>query len=443
MVGWRILGILVLWLVPLQTGRAQTYDLTETCRAGDCFRLRLELNLSGEIRINKDGKPTPLKLEAAAVHEFPERTLSVGAGGLPEKTARVYEKAQAAFVVEGNKSERTLRSERKLVVAQRLKDQPLAYSPAGPLTREEVELTSEHFDTLSLTGLLPGKPVTAGETWKVSNTVAQALCNFEGLTEQNLMCKLEEVKDQTARVTLTGSATGIELGALVKLTVEATYLFDLNAKHLTRLDWKQKDERDQGPGSPASSVQSSLVLTRTAIDQPPTLSDVALVSVPEGFEPPPIMTQLEYHDAKTRFDMLYGRQWQTVSQTDEHLVLRLIDRGDFVAQATITPWTKAEKGQHLTPDEFRQAMEQTPCWQAQQELQAGEVPSEGGRWVYRISTLGELDGTKVIQNFYLIAGPNGDQVVMVFTMSPKQADRLGTGDLALAANISFPNKPPE
>ena len=60
----------------------------------------------------------------------------------------------------------------------------------------------------------------------------------------------------------------------------------------------------------------------------------------------------------------YARDWQTVSKSDEHLVLRLMERGDFVAQLTITPWTRAEKGKHLTADEFRQAMSQTPGWEA-------------------------------------------------------------------------------
>jgi hypothetical protein len=398
------------------------------------------MKLSGEIKVSKDGKRVPLKLEATAVHEFPERILSVGSSGLPDKSARIYEKARATILVDGEKSERLLRPDRKLLVAQRSKDQPLVYSPAGTLTREELELTSEHFDTLFLIGLLPGKEVAIGEIWKVSNPVAQAVCNFEGLTEQNLTCKLEEVKDQLARVSLTGSATGIDLGALVKLTIEATYTYDLSAKRLTRLEWKQKDERDQGPASPASSVQSSTLLTRNSIEQPASLSDVALVPVPEGFELPPTLTQLDYRDAKARFQMIYSRDWQTVSQTDEHLVLRLIERGEFVAQVTITPWTKGEKGQHLTPDEFRQAMAETPGWEVERENEAGEVPCDGGRWLYRISTLGQLDGSKVVQNFFLLAGPNGDQVVVAFTMTPKQAERLGTRDLSLATGIDFPSK---
>jgi hypothetical protein len=438
MAAWRTLGVVVVVLASARVGWGQTYTLSENLQAGDCFRVHLDMKLSGQIKVHKDEKAVVLKQEATAVHEFPERVLNVGAGGLPEKTARVYEQAKASIAIDRDRSERVLRPARSLIVAQRYKDQPLAYCPVGALMREELELTGEHFDTLCLTGLLPGKAVAVGETWNVTNAVAQALCGFEGLTAQTLVCKLEAVEDQVARVSVAGTATGIDTGALAKLTIEASYQFSLKAGRLTQLVWQQKDERDQGPASPATSMSITTSLTRTPIDQPASLSDEALVSVPEGFTPPVPLTQLEHHDPKGRFDLVYSRDWQSVAHDDEHLVLRLVERGDFVGQVTLTPWTKAEKGKHLTPEEFHQAMDQTPGWEAEQELQAGEVPADRGRWIYRISALGKLDGSKVMQNFYLVAGPEGDQVVLVFTMTPKEADRLGTRDLSLASSVELP-----
>src|SRR5262249_43139239 len=109
-----------------------------------------------------------------------------------------------------------------------------------------------------------------------------------------------------------------------------------------------------------------------------------------------------------------------------------------VAQATITPWAKTPPGKHMSGEDFAQAMAETPGWEQDQVLQAGEVPAEGGRWVYRISALGELDGLKVMQNFYLVAGPGGEQVVVAFVMTPAQAQKLGTRDLTLVGSIDFP-----
>jgi hypothetical protein len=434
---WRVLGAVVFLLARAPAGRAETYNLAEAVKAGDCFQLQLEMKLTGELRVFKGGTTVPFKLEATCRHTFPERVLAVGTSGAVEKTARVYEAAQAVIKAGEDRSERTLRPERRLVVVQRHKDQTLAYSPAGTLTREELDLTGGHFDTLALAGVLPGKAVAVGDTWKVPSGVVQALCNFEGLTEQALTGKLEGAQDQVATFSLTGTAAGIDLGALVKLTIQATGRFDLKTGRLVALDWKQKDERDQGPISPATVVESTTTLSRKVIEQPASLSDVALVSVPPDEVPGP-MLQLDYRDPKGRFGLLHGREWHQVAATGEHVVLRLMDRGDFVAQVTLTPWTPAAKGKHLSPEEFKAAMNETSGWRPEKELQAGEVPSSDGHWVYRYSVLGQLDGVAVLQNFYLVAGPGGEQVVLAFTMTPKQVDKLGARDLSLVGSLEVP-----
>src|SRR5262249_46925569 len=151
-----------------------------------------------------------LPLEASGTLDLTEKILAVTPDQLAEKVARQYEKARATITVEKDRSERTLRPARRLIVAQRHKDTPLVYAPAGSLTREETDLTGSHLDTLFLTGLLPSKAIEVGETWKVPSHVVQALCNFEGLTEQDVTGKLEEDRDQTATLSFTGSAAGID-----------------------------------------------------------------------------------------------------------------------------------------------------------------------------------------------------------------------------------------
>jgi len=434
---WQTLaGVALLVAAPAQ---AKDYTLAEDLKPGDCFRVRLTLKLTGQMRFQRDGKPVPVALSAAAEHEFSERVLAPGNAGMAEKVARFYDKAAATISVGKDRTERGLRPEHRLSVAQRYKDIPLVFCPNGPLSRQELELTSEHFDTLHLAGLLPGKAGSVGTTWKVANSVAQALCNFEGLTEQDLTCKLEQVNEKEARVSVKGTATGIDVGAQVKMTVDAVYRFDLSAGRLVWLEWKQKDEREQGPASPATTVETTTTLTRSPIAQPASLGDEALTRVPKGEEVPPQMLQLDYQDTKGRFDLLYGREWHIVSRSDEHTVMRLMDRGDFVAQVTITPWTPAPKGKpHLSAEEFKKAMNETAGWQPNTEIQAGEVPTEQGRWVYRLSMQGHLDGLEVVQHFYLVAHEDGRQVVLAFTMTPKQAERIGTRDLSLVGSLDFP-----
>jgi hypothetical protein len=436
---WSLISVASVLLIG-RTGQAQTYSLTEAPLAKTAFRYKIELDLTGEIKVQKDGKQVSLKQSATATHDFFERVLDVDTVGLAEKNARFYQTAKVVLSLADEKSERTLPANRCLMVAQRYKDRTVTYCPNGPLTREQRDVT-EHFDTLSLTGLLPGKAVPVGDTWKLSSAVVHALCQFDGLTEQNLTCKLEQVKDDVAQVSLTGSASGIESGAFIKQTIRGTYRFNLKAQRLTELEWKQTDERDQGPASPAANLTATTKLTRSSIAIPEELNEVALVPVPEGKTPPEGMLLLAYRDHKERYELLYSRDWQMVGRTDEHLVLRLIDQGDFVAQATITPWKSTPPGKHLTGKEFQEAMAVTPNWQQSEVLQSEEVKAPEGRWVYRVAALGELDGLKVMQYFYLIASTTGgQQVVVSFTLTPAQAQKLGSRDLSLIHSLKFPGE---
>jgi hypothetical protein len=51
-----------------------------------------------------------------------------------------------------------------------------------------------------------------------------------------------------------------------------------------------------------------------------------------------------------------------------------------------------------------------------------------------------MDGVPALQNYFVVAGPNGDQAIVLFTMNPKQADKLGSRDLSLVGAIEFPPK---
>jgi hypothetical protein len=434
--GWLVLGALAF---VASEGPAQTCDLTEPVKVGDCFDIQLKMKVEGTLNVKRDSTPVKLPLQADAQHHFSERVLAVTPGGVTEKAARNYSSARILIHILRDRMEHSLRPDRRLIVAQRHKDECLVYSPAGALTRQELDLTQRHFDTLFIMGLLAGKQVGVGDTWAVAPHVAQAMGNYEGVVESDLTGKVARIDEAVAVFSVSGKVTGVDSGALVKSTVEATGKFDRATHCLVELEWKQKDDREQGPVSPASSFESVNHVVRKKIDQPEQLNDVALISVPEGYEPPLPMTQLEHSDAKGRFSLLHLRNWHIVGQTDNHIVFRLLDRGSFIAQATIAPWKSADPGKHMTPEEFIEQVNKTPNWQpAETPLQAGEVPSTDKRWIFRYSTLGQLAGEEVLQNFYLVAAPTGEQVAVTFTLTPKQAEKLAAADLSFVGNLTVP-----
>jgi hypothetical protein len=413
---------------------AQPVNLAEKAASGDRAKYTVALDLKGDLIFDVEGKQASARLEARARHIFTERTLSV-ADGMPAASARLYAEAAAVASVGGEKSDRTLPADRRLVVARRNPDGLFCFAPAGPLTRDELDLVTEHFNPQCLAGLLPGKAVNVGDTWAVSPLAVHTACLFDALVKSQLVGKLTAVKDGVATFAVEGTAEGVENGARVVLTVTATGTFDATAGRVTTLTWKQKDEREQGPVSPASRVEATVTLKRDSAELPKELADEAVAKLPAG-EPPASLTALRHTDPRGQYTLVYPRDWHVTGQTDSHLVLRLMERDTFLAQATVGLWKKAEAGKHSPADEFKKAASETRGWMQTKVLEEGEVPVGSG-WLYRLTAEGKMDSMPVVQTFYLLAGPGGDQVAVTVVMRPEQAKAVGTRDLDLVKAINF------
>jgi hypothetical protein len=419
--------------------RADGILLAETPKEGECFRIATETQVAGTLKVTRDGKPVSLKINAKNEHVFAERVLSADKA-VARKSARFYQTAAAHATVDGERVERTLAANRRLIVAQRTSDALFCYSPVGPLTRPDLEVVSEHFDTLHLTGILPGKEAGIGETWKIDNLVAQSLCLFDGLISHDLTAKLKEV-GPTAVITIEGTAKGIENGAMATLTISATVRFDTAKKRIVGLEWKQKDSRDQGPITPAAELETTTNLKRELLDRTPAeLADTVAAAILTDDDPPSTLKHLLHRDPKGRYQLLHARDWYVVGQTDNHLIMRLLERGDFVAQATITSWENAGPGKHMSPTDFEKLAASGGTWKLEQITDRTDVPTDADRWAYRISGRGELDGSPVVQAYYVVANSAGDQIVVTFTMRPPSASRIGTRDLELVNALDFPKK---
>jgi hypothetical protein len=425
-------------------GEQEKIELKEKTAVGDQYRVELAMQLTGQLQIRNGDKTINLQLIASATHRFPERVLGLddlGDQGRPVRVARHYDEAKATISVQGENSQRTLRPDRRFQVAQRMKDETVTYSPVGPMTREELELTGEHLDVLMLSGLLPAGPVAMGESWTVPNSTAQALTGVDGLVSQDLRCKLQNVDAGQARVSLFGSVTGISRGAEVKISVEGTYLFDCKLSRIVSVEWKQKDERNQGPVTPASKMETTTTVKRTFGTGPfEALLDGVVATVPA--EPGPEHLLLTYRDAKGRCEFHHDRGWHVISQNERQAVLRCLERGELIGQLNVTPWTKAKPGEHLTPEELRKHIDDSPGFSVDQVLQSGQVRADDGLWAYRLSVIGTADEVRLMQNYYAVADPQGRQAILTFTTEVPLAEKFAERDLSIVGTVSFPESRP-
>jgi len=146
---------------------------------------------------------------------------------------------------------------------------------------------------------------------------------------------------------------------------------------------------------------------------------------------------LRYSDPDGKYSFTYPREWHVIGRTSEHLVLRLLDKNEFVAQATISGWKKAEAGKHTPAAEFKETVSKVMSWEPEGIVQDGELPMEEGRWMYRVAMKGKQEGVAVVQNFYLIAAANGEQAAVSVMVPQDKIAKLATKDVELLKTLEL------
>ncbi len=429
--------MLVVLLSSTGTLLAQKVMLGETVKPGDCFQYELGLTLSGKMKLDREGKQQDLTVRGQAKHTFTDRIENTNSSGAAGKVYRVYEVAKSAHTVGGDGSKRELTKEHRLIGVVRNDRSTVHFSPTGPLTREELELVAQHFDSLAVTSLLPGKELSVNDTWTVSSEAVQQACLFDGLIKHDVKGTLTGVKDGVATWTLAGSAEGLDTGATARVTITATGTFDVTSARLTSLEWEQADDRDLGPASPAMEVQAKITLKRTALGKEPAeLNADARTKLP-GDKIPEALLRLQLDDANNDYVLNYSRDWTVIGRASTHTVLRLLQTGDFVGQATVTNWSRAGKGEHNKAADFVAAINKTPGWEALEVISDGEQKAAPGTWRHCYSVKGKRDGATVVQTFYFIAGPNGQQLLVTFLSAPDKTAELAKREQEFIDGLTF------
>ncbi len=422
--------------IPNSLAKAETVLLAEDSDRVRIFDESIQLSLSGQITVDRDGKEDKLPLEAKARHNYTERLSPTGRPA----AMRIYREAVSVSAVSGEQVTKKLAKERCGIF--------VVSSPAGtdhfslhsPLTRDEYELISEHFDTRFISDFLPGKEQSIGDSWAIPSQVAQAICHFDGIVKHDLKATLVALQGGMAEITIAGTADGVEHGSVVNVSVSARMTFDTAKRAITKIEWTQSDSRKQGPISPTMEAKVTISVTRTPVKEPSKELAELEANWPKDGKVPELMTQLRLAH-KGGYEFVHPRDWHVVVNDDKHLVMRLLQRGEYLAQATFALWkpSAAAADRKAAIAEFVEATKKQPGWQPVKVQENGFLPGEAGRERYRISAIGKQDEQDVIQTFYLI--PGADQYLAVATIcNTGMIEKVGTKDAALVSAIEWSNK---
>ncbi len=419
--------------------------LVEVDRVGDVARVKVGLKAEGTFRPapppGSKEEPRPLALKVESRLEFFDKVAAVGADGAASRSVRWVTQAGAAINGEIRPASSVLRAELARLVAEPRKGQVVVTSTGGPLTRSELELVQGVGDPLAFPALLPATEVKVGSQWTVGADAARAVTGYDALASNGLEATVESIDAEKAVVGLKGKIRGATLGGDGTIECEGTFTFDRKANRVSRLELKRAEVRKPGQIEAGLDIKSTLTVERAAAEAPAELADSAL----EGLELDKSLPEREllvYQSPSGKFELLHDRDWHIYWDDTRLAVLKRLKDGALTAQCNLAAGPNAGKGRHQDPGQFRDDVKKALGARFRGILAEGEVEgADAGNYRYRVAAQGQDGEVGILWYYYLLAGPDGDQVVATFTLGIPEQKRFGDQDLRLIGSFEWKERP--
>jgi hypothetical protein len=237
-------------------------------------------------------------------------------------------------------------------------------------------------------------------------------------------------------VRLAGVIRGAALGGEGAITCGGSFTFDRKAGRIDRLSLEREEARKPGPVEAGLEIKSTLNVDRRGVETPAELADAVLTALPSS--PQPELEELEFSPPEGKYTLRHDRDWHIFAEDTRQAVLKWLDHGETMAQCNLAVGPNAGKGRHQDLGQFRDDIRRALGPRFDRVLAAEEVdgPPEGG-FRYRVAVRGHEGNVGVLWYYYLIAGPEGDQLLVTFTLGVAQAKAFADQDLRLIGTLQW------
>ena len=151
------------------------------------------------------------------------------------RSVRDYQKVSAAVKVGEGKFEPTLRPEHRLIGVEAGKQTAVLFSPAGNLTRDELDAIDIPGNSLLVDRMLPDKPVAVGDTLAAFRTTdGRPVGVGRGGQEQRPAARSRKLPTRWPASSSPGKWKGPSTASRRRSRCRGKYRFDLRSK---RIDW--------------------------------------------------------------------------------------------------------------------------------------------------------------------------------------------------------------
>jgi hypothetical protein len=351
------------------------------------------------------------------------------------RDARLYRTANAQIRVGESNQASQLSTRRRIIVVDCNSDRTTLYSPVGPLTRDELELIEIQCNPALLDRLLPTGEVAVGDQWKHDDRLVAQLFGLDAIGRNELSSTLRAVESEIVVIDLSGNLRGAVGGVSSDIEVKAKYHFDRKHRVVRWLAMTLKENRSIGHASPGFDVTARIRISIDPAEVAGQLGDSALENLDLDAEPGSQM--LDFTSQPGGFRFLYPRSWHVMVDRHDVAVLRMIQRGDLIAQCNASKLPDLPAGKRVSLEAFQADIQRALAKEFGEFVQATQGTSADGHRVLRVVVAGLASELPIQWRYYHISNAAGRQVSFVFTMDAKLVERLAESDQAVIGSFEF------
>ena len=393
------------------------------------------LEVGGDVSELAENKVQEMKMSVVCNLRYDEKMLEVPGGSADRlRSVRHYDQANAVIKIDEDGIKPALRSERRLIGVQIDLPKVTLFSPKGMLTRDELELIDVLGNSLLLDGLLPEDPVAVDDSWKHSPEMMAALLGLDAVSQTDVESRLRELTDSAARMEMSGKVEGAYGGASTEIELKAKYRFDRRSQRIDWIAMLVQEKRSIGHVEWGVDAVARIQVTISPQSKAPQLADTALEQLPLSSTAE--LNRLTYKSAKG-WQLTHDRSWYVTGDHSNLTILRMLDRGELVAQCNISTLPKLAPDKTVTLTEFQHDVQKALGKSFGEFVEAGQWAGEADYRVYRVVVRGEVSEVPIQWYYYLITDRHGRQAAPAFSVGADLVERFDEADRELVRSLRF------
>jgi hypothetical protein len=401
-------------------------------------KITVSIDVAGSLKFSGGGKVEKLPLRVTGQLAYHEKTLQRPADAKsPWRSVRFYETADVDIKIKDGGFKPALSAKRRLIAVDVRGADTTLFSPRVCLSREELDLIDVIGNSLILDRLLPGTKDArkVGDSWKPSPKIMAALLRLDAVSQSDVECKLAKISDSTADIEMTGALSGAISGVSSDVQIKAKLRFDRQRGKISSLEMTVKEDRAIGHADPGLDVTAKLRVMVEPLDVSEHLSDTALAGL--KLERTDKLSRVKYVSVGGGFSLRTDRRWRLMSQRSGMLLLRMIDRGELVAQCNVATAKPTADKQAMTLSQFSEEVRKVLGKNLKQITAAKTTKTTAGHRMLRVTAVGTVSDLPIQWIYCHVSDGHGHGAVFAFTLQRNLLKQFDQADAKIVPGTEF------